>query len=215
MSLYFSGPGKLSFNKPSAVEGLPYEKYTSDPSNPVPYAPGVIRDRPSTYMVADQRFLSGRNDVVSYTTPVLDKDVTMAGPIDVDLAFTCSGTDADFIVKVIDLQPSSAPGNLKDAQIMIRGDVFRAKYRDSFQNPKPLKPNQVERLRFSLNDVLHTFKKGHRIMVQIQSSWFPLVDRNPHVFTNIYKAKPGDYKPATIQIMRSPDAQSMIRFGTL
>lgn len=214
-SLYFTGAGKAGFTAPAGVGGKAEDSYVSDPANPVPYMPRPLQGRNSGYMVADQRFLDDRKDVISYVTEPLTQDLTIAGPIDVDLFVTCSGTDADFVVKVIDQQPADAAGNLANAKLMLRGDVMRAKFRNSWQNPRPLKPGAVEKVSFQLNDVLHTFKKGHRIMIQVQSSWFPLVDRNTHKFQNLYYAEPGDYQKATIAIQRKPGAASRVTFGVL
>jgi hypothetical protein len=166
-------------------------------------------------MIDDQRFAASRPDVLSYSTTPMDNDLTIAGPVQADLRFTCTGTDCDFVVKVIDVFPDDAPGKLAGYQMLVRAEVYRAKFRDSYQNPQPLTPGKVERLAYELPDVFHTFQKGHRMMVQVQSSWFPLVDRNPQQFLDIYTAKPEDYKPATIQILTSASNPSSIRVGVL
>lgn len=214
-TLYFGGNKSLSDKPVAGLGGTPFDQYVSDPSNPVPYAPGTIRSRPSSYMVEDQRYLEGRDDVLTYQTGVLDKDVTIAGPVIADLFASTTGTDADFIVKVIDVYPADAPAPLSNAQIQIRAEVMRAKFRNSFSKPEPMTPNKVEHVNYKLVDVLHTFKKGHRIMVQVQSSWFPLVDRNPNKFCNIYKAQPQDYQKATIKLYRTPQYPSAVKFGVL
>lgn len=211
-SLYLHSNGRLAPAKPAPGE-TQFDRYISDPSRPVPYAPGTIRERPSSYMVADQRFLSGRDDVLGYRTEPLAQPLTMAGPIDADLYVATTGADADFVVKVIDVHPADGP--LPNAQILVRAEVIRGRFRNSFQNPKPFVPGRVERVPLRLNDVLHTFGKGHRVMVQIQSSWFPLVDRNPQTWVNPYTAKPEDYRSATVQVFRSAQWPSGIRFGRL
>ena len=137
-------------------------------------------------MVADQRFVEGRPDVLVYQTDALDEDVTVAGPVGVSLNVSTSGTDSDFVVKLIDVYPAGGPMN--GYEMLVRGEPFRAKYRKSFSSPEPMKPNQPAELHFEMPDINHSFQKGHRIMVQIQSSWFPLMDRNPQKFTNIYQA---------------------------
>lgn len=187
--------------------------YVSDPANPVPFQPGTFSGRRSDYMVADQRFLAGRDDVKTWRSPVLTMPLTVAGPLDVMLKVKTDATDLDLIVKVLDEQPANAPAN-PGAQLMVRGDVMRAKFRWSWQNPRPLTPGAVEAVPFRLNDVLHTFLPGHRVVIQVQSSWFPLVDRNPQTFTNIYTAPPEAYRKATVEILAGPDG-SRVNFGSL
>jgi hypothetical protein len=211
---YYLQPGKgLSTSAPTSQTTA--DSYVSDPANPVPYQGGTIRNRTREYMIDDQRFAASRPDVLSYSTTPMDNDLTIAGPVQADLRFTCTGTDCDFVVKVIDVFPDDAPGKLAGYQMLVRAEVYRAKFRDSYQNPQPLTPGKVERLAYELPDVFHTFQKGHRMMVQVQSSWFPLVDRNPQQFLDIYTAKPEDYKPATIQILTSASNPSSIRVGVL
>ncbi|MBX3118151.1 MAG: CocE/NonD family hydrolase [Fimbriimonadaceae bacterium] len=214
-TLYLNADKKLSDKQDTFIKGVAFDQYLSDPDNPVPYAPGTIRRRPSTYMVEDQRYLEGRSDVLTYQTEVLDKDITIAGPVVADLFASTTGTDADFIVKVIDVYPADAPEPLANAQIQIRAEVMRTKFRNSFSKPEPMTPNMVERVTYKMVDVLHTFKKDHRIMIQVQSSWFPLVDRNPNKFCNIYKAKPEDYQKATIKLFRTLDKSSAVKFSVL
>src|SRR5262249_26227968 len=154
------------------------------------YEGGVLKGRSRTYMCADQRFASERKDVLTYQTGPLESDVTWAGPVVADLFAAISTTDADFVVKVVDVWPAGSKG-VRDAdmygyQQLVRGDVFRGKYRDSYQNPSPFVPGKTAEVKFALPDVFHTFLKGHRIMVQVQSSWFPLADRNPQTFCDIY-----------------------------
>jgi putative CocE/NonD family hydrolase len=171
-------------------------------------------------MVDDQRWADGRPDVVTYRSPAETSDLTVAGPVDVDLFASTTGTDADFVVKVIDVWPSDAGSNSKGVPMAnyeqeVRADIMRGKFRGSYSNPKPFQPGKPTRVHFHLNDLLHTFKPGHRIEVQIQSSWFPLVDRNPNKFEDIYKAQDSDFQKATIKLYRSPRYPSHLSFGVL
>lgn len=212
-AFYFQ-PGKgLSTSAPASQTAA--DSYVSDPANPVPYQGGTIRNRTREYMIDDQRFATSRPDVLSYSTAPMASSLTIAGPVQADLRFTCTGTDCDFVVKVIDVFPDDAPGKLAGYQMLVRAEVFRAKFRDSYQNPQPLTRGRVERLAYELPDVFHTFQKGHRMMIQVQSTWFPLVDRNPQQFLDIYTAKPEDYIPATIQILTSASNPSSVRVGVL
>lgn len=193
--------------------------YTSDPANPVPYQAGLLTRRSRSYMLDDQRFASERSDVLTFETPALTEDVTVAGPIRADLFFQVDGTDCDLVVKVIDVYPNGAKGwmdrDLGGYQRLLRGEVFRTKFRNSFINPMPLVPNSTERLNYELPDVFHTFKKGHKIMIQVQSSWFPLVDRNPHQFMDIYRALPEDFRAAEVTLLSGPETPSSVTFGQL
>ena len=218
---YYLGPDKsLLTAAPKAVDRTPaYDEYVSDPANPVPYEGGTLRGRSRTYMLADQRFASSRPDVLTYQTPPLDKDVTWAGPVVADLTASISTTDADFVVKVVDVWPAGTKGardkDMADYQQLVRGDIFRGKYRNSYQNPSPFVPDRHDTVKFPLPDVFHTFRKGHRIMVQVQSSWFPLADRNPQTFTNIYTCGPEAFVKSTIRIHRGSSGLSKITVGTL
>jgi uncharacterized protein len=224
-TLYFRAGGKLSFNPPQ--ENNSEDKYVSDPSHPVPFVGYTTDTVPQRYMVDDQRFASYRPDVLIYQTDPLQEDVTIAGPISPRLKVASSGTDSDFDVKLIDVYPGDAPdpdpsldGNKRilDApplhmggyQQLLRGEPFRAKFRNSWEKPEPLVPGKMTDVNFTMPDVMHTFRKGHRIMVQVQSSWFPLTDRNPQMFTDIPYAKPEDFKPATEEIFHQKDAASGI-----
>ncbi len=174
-------------------------------------------------MVWDQRFASTRPDVLVYQTEPLTEDLTMAGPMQVSLSVATSGSDGDWIVKVIDVYPNDTPDpdpnptgvRFGGYQQLLRGDVMRARFRDGFERPKALVPNQPVTLRFGLNDVLHTFRRGHRIMIQVQSSWFPLVDRNPQRFVDIYRATTRDFQPAWMRVYRDQRRPSFIDFGAL
>jgi putative CocE/NonD family hydrolase len=183
-----------------------YDEYMSDPAKPVPYVPEIHSGRTQEYMTDDQRFAARRPDVLVYQTPVLENDMILAGPIVADLMVAISGTDADFIVKLIDVYPdnfeNANPTNhvMNGYQMLVRGEVMRGKFRNSFENPAAFVPNKPTQVKFTLPDIAHQFKKGHRMMIQIQSSWFPLVDRNPQKFVNIYTAKDSDFQKATIRI---------------
>lgn len=212
--IYFQSNGNLSWNKPTAAKSS--SEYISDPAHPVPYTEDIHFNRTAAYMNDDQRFATRRTDVLTFQTDVLSDDLTLAGPVIADLAVSITGTDADFVVKIIDVFPddfryaesssSSPSGRLGGAypmggyQMLVRGEIMRGKFRNSFENPAPFTPNKIEKVKFDLPDVAHTFKKGHRLMIQIQSSWFPLADRNPQKFVNIYEADITDFQKATIRI---------------
>ncbi|MEO6721704.1 MAG: CocE/NonD family hydrolase [Ferruginibacter sp.] len=225
-NLYIRSDGSLSFDKQS--ESSPkntnrrtaaYNEYVSDPSHPVPYTEDVHEERTREYMTDDQRFASRRPDVLTFEMPELTSDLTLAGPVIADLVTSISSTDADFVVKLIDVFPddfkydSSDLGNGKDYpmggyQMLVRGEIMRGKFRNSFEKPEPFVPNKPTHVKFELPDVAHTFKKGHRLMIQIQSSWFPLSDRNPQKFTNIYSANASDYQKASIRIYHDLNNQT-------
>src|SRR5687768_14719693 len=211
--LYFHGNGKLSFEPPRAG-GI--DAYTHDPNKPVPFSAEVRTTQGHLWMIEDQRFAAMRPDVMVYESEPLTEDVTIAGPIVANLSASTSGTDADWVVKLIDVLPGDTPNNepnpagvrMGHFQMLLAGEVFRAKYRQSYEKPVPLVPGRATKVAFELRDRYHTFKKGHRIMVQVQSSWFPVIDRNPGVFTNIYNARPTQYRRTTQRIHRSPGAAS-------
>ena len=202
--LYLNAGKKLSDQAVKSRNG--FEKYVSDPTNPVPYSPLQIGNRDQTYLGADQRFASARPDVIYFETEPLKSAVTLAGPVTARLFVSTTGTDADFIVKLIDVLPDG-----EGTQQMVRAEVLRGKFRNSFTNPQPFVPGKITPIKLVLNDVAHQFKAGHKIMVQIQSSWFPLVDRNPQTFMKIAAAKEKDFKKATIRIERNSHYQSMIQ----
>jgi putative CocE/NonD family hydrolase len=213
-TLYLEADGKISFSEHEQKHG--YASYTSNPAKPVPYTDGIHLRRTANYMTDDQRFAARRPDVLVYQTDTLTDDITVAGPVIADLLVSISTTDADFVVKLIDVFPDDfayetpLPNNYEMGgyQMLVRGDIMRGKFRNSFEKPEPFVPNTPTRIKYSLMDVAHTFKKGHRIMVQIQSSWFPLFDRNPQVFTDIYHAKKTDYRSSVIHIYH--DASKII-----
>ena len=215
----FLGEGKtLQAVKPKTAGA---DSYENDPANPTPYLADykTSTERTTTYMIDDQRWAEARSDVLTYKGDVLDKDLTVAGQIDVDFWMTTTGTDADLVVKVIDVWPSDSTQLTKSGQSManyeqeLRADIMRCRFRDSLETPKPIVPGQPTRVHFKLNEVMHRFLKGHRIMVQVQSNWFPLVDRNPNNFVDTYRAKQSDFQKATISILHDPAHASSLTFG--
>ena len=213
---YFLSPGKgLSL---TSDQEAGFDEYTSDPNKPVPYTGGTYGQRNDEYMVEDQRFAGQRPDVLSYETGPLIKNTTVAGSITADLSVENSSSDADFVVKVIDVLPEpqgkerqDPPGNsLEGFERLVRAEVMRGKFRSSYVNPEPMVPGRVNEVKIHLNDILHTFKKGHRIMVQVQSSWFPLVDMNPQKFMRIPDADKLDFTSAVIRVYHDAKNQSKI-----
>ena len=206
--LYLGENNTLGFTAPRASFTA---KYVSDPANPIPY-----RERPiqstygekstwRTWLVSDQRFVTARKDQASFTSPALDRDTTVPGDIVADIFAATSGTDGDWVVKLIDVYPDDAPGGMGGYQLMIVDEIFRGRYRKSFEKPEAIKPDAVEEYKWSLHGADHTFLKGHRMMVQVQSTWFPLYDRNPQTFVpNIMSAPLSSYKPATITVYATP-----------
>jgi putative CocE/NonD family hydrolase len=221
-TLYFGANGKLSWQQPAA--GADFDEYVSDPKKPVPYIGYPSTDVPQEYMVSDQRFAATRPDVLVYQSAVLEEDVTVAGPVTPKLFVSTTGTDADWVVKLIDVYPQEYPSGdgekkrgkdvpppsltLGGFQQLVRGNPLRGKFRNSFEKPEPFTPGKVEAVSYHLGDVNHTFRRGHRIMVQVQSSWFPLVDLNPQTFTDIPKARPEDFKKATQRVYHAAQTPS-------
>ncbi len=205
--LYFGAGGGLSFEPDKASA---FDEYTSDPAHPVPVLGFAGAGMPGDYMTVDQRFASTRTDVLTYQTAVLENDVTLAGPVSPTLRVSTSGTDSDFVVKLIDVYPSDYPDpepnpariRMGGYQQLVRGEPFRGKFRKSFSKPEPFTPGKVEPIDFTMPDICHTFRAGHRIMIQVQSSWFPLTDRNPQTFVDIPKAKASDFQKAIERIFR-------------
>jgi putative CocE/NonD family hydrolase len=220
-TLYFQPEGKLSFQKPTASNS--YNQYETDPANPVPYQDGVQARRTREYMIDDQRFAARRPDVQVFQTEVLEEDFTLTGPINANLVVSTSGTDADYVVKLIDVYPEDAlpmepnPKNIimGGYQMLVRGEVMRGKFRNSFEKPEPFIPGKVTKVNYSIPDVAHTFKKGHRIMIQVQNSWFPLVDRNPQKFTDIYHASDSDFQKAVQRIYHDEQNASSVSVTVL
>jgi putative CocE/NonD family hydrolase len=218
-TLYFQRSNKLSTKQPPPTS-LPaeYDEYISDPAKPVPYFDKTHIGMAAEYMTGDQRFAARRPDVVVYQTEPLDDDFTIAGPIDVELHVSTTGGDSDWVVKLIDVYPDDYPDpktnpsnvHMSGYQQLLRGDVMRGKYRNSYEKPEAFSPDKPEKVKFTLNDCCHTFRTGHRIMVQVQSTWFPLVDRNPQKFVDIYKAKEEDFQKATQRVYRSSAQASQI-----
>ena len=236
-TLYFRAGGGLSFDQPTS-DSPAYDEYISDPAKPVPFVNYISTSVPQEYMVSDQRFASSRTDVLVYETPVLQEDVTIAGPVSPRLFVSTTGTDSDWDVKVIDVYPPDYPDSKLDEvkvedktkprtdvgapsftmggyQQLVRGEPFRGKFRHSFEKPEPFTPGKVEQIDFNMQDVNHTFRRGHRIMVQVQSSWFPLTDRNPQTFVNIPDAKPSDFVKATERLYHAKSQASGIVVGVL
>ncbi len=218
-SLYLLPGGKLGFEAPKT--GAAYDEFLSDPTHPVPFTQTITIGMNQDYMVEDQRFASRRPDVLTYQTDVLEKDLTLVGNLLAALNVSTTGTDADFIVKLIDVYPDDAGKTDKGValggfQQMLRSDAFRGRYRQDISKPVPFKPGQVEPVNLELIDVLHTFKKGHRVMVQVQSTWFPLIDRNPQTFVpNIFQANESDFIKATHRVYHSASAASALRVKVL
>jgi putative CocE/NonD family hydrolase len=227
-TLYFGPQGTLTWQQPPAGGG--YDEYVSDPSKPVPYIGYPATSVPQEYMVSDQRFAATRPDVLVYQSGVLQEDVTVAGPVTPRLFVSTTGTDADWVVKLIDVYPTEYPstgqpahgndvapprGTMAGYQQLVRGNPLRGKFRNGFEKPEPFVPGKVEAISYQLGDVNHTFRRGHRIMVQVQSSWFPLVDLNPQTFVTIPKAKPEDFKAATQRVYHAAQTPSGLQLLVL
>ncbi|MDO9368143.1 MAG: CocE/NonD family hydrolase [Sphingopyxis sp.] len=222
-SLYLHADGKLSFDAPSARKGV--SRFISDPANPVPYRDRAILKpfmRPgsdwSTWISDDQAPFAQRKDVLFWQTEPLAENVTVAGDIAARLFASTTGTDADWVVKLVDIYPSDAatPENLRGRQRMIANDVFRGRFRTSYEKPAAIQPGKVLEYKIDLHSASHMFRKGHRIGVQVQSSWFPLINRNPQTFVpNILKAKPGDYRAQTHSVFFSRDFPSSITMSVV
>jgi len=217
-NLVFSEKGRLLLASEFSPSRTDFDAYVSDPAKPVPYSLRLDIPYDWDYFVQDQRFASSRPDVLVYTTDPLTEDMKVAGPITAELYVSTTGTDADWVVKVIDVYPGDAPDpkpnplniRMGNYQRLIRGDIIRGKFRDSFENPEPFEPGEVTKVSFELPDIAHTFLKGHRIMIHVQSSWFPLFDRNPQTFCNIREAGEEDFRKATHRVFRSADHPSGI-----
>lgn len=218
-TLYFREEGGLSPEEPLSIAQL-WDEYVSDPRKPVPFSEELTNRMTRKYMIDDQRFAARRPDVLVYQTDVLEKDLSLAGPLQANLWVSTSGTDSDFVVKLIDVLPATSvePGRteLGGYQMMVRSEVMRGRFRNSYEKPEPFVPNQPTQVILELQDVLHTFKEGHRLMIQIQSTWFPLIDRNPQRYLeNMFNAKGDDYTPAIQRLYRSEAYPSRIQFGVL
>lgn len=224
--LYLCDNETLQFTVPNTSSS--YTEYTSDPSNPVPYTARIQQNRGIEYMTDDQRFAERRPDVISFETEPLKEDLTLGGELITDLKVSISTTDADFVVKLIDVFPDDFSYDAKvygeengqnylmnGYQMLVRGDVMRGRYRNSFEQPEAFVPNKPTTVSFKLTDIAHTFIKGHRMMIQIQSSWFPLVDRNPQQFVDIYHCNDSDFIKSDIKIYHQQDQASRIMLPVL
>ena len=221
VSYYLGANGQLTAAAPTATAG--FDEYLSDPARPVPYVDGIVTHRPAEYMTADQRFASRRPDVLVYQTGPIGADLTIAGPIQASLVVSTTGTDADWVVKVIDVYPDDTPDptpnpsevHLGGYQQLVRGEILRGKFRNSLERPEPFVPGRPTQVELTLPDAFHTFRKGHRIMIQIQSSWFPLADRNPQRFLDINRAGEADFQRATQRVFRTAKLISKLVFSVL
>lgn len=216
--IYFAENGSLSWNRPGKSSS--FTSYTSDPAKPVPYTEDVHTGRTREYMDDDQRFAARRPDVLTFEIPI-DEDLTLTGPVVADLKVSLSTTDADFVVKLIDVFPesfkydstmkgSNEPYIMGGYQMLVRGEIMRGRFRNSFERPEAFTPGKIENVKFTLPDVAHTFKKGHKLMIQVQSSWFPLADRNPQQFVDIYKADEKDFIKSEIKVYHDAEHASQV-----
>jgi hypothetical protein len=218
--LYFGPDETLSFERPKSEGDSSFDQYISDPAHPVPYRHRPIQptyfpggSKWPAWLVEDQRFVDDRDDVLSWETAPLEQDVSIAGEVMAHIFAATTGSDADWIVKLIDVYPEHYPENwdLAGYQLMVSNEVFRGRYRTSIEKPAAITPNAVLEYGFSLHTQNYTFLKGHRIMVQVQSTWFPIIDRNPQTFVpNIFEAKPADFRAATHRIHRSARSPSHV-----
>jgi hypothetical protein len=225
-NLYFGEDHRLSFDLPAVTGGDAFDSYVSDPTNPVPYRPRPIdmtypSDHPGrwyTWLVQDQRFVDGRSDVLTWETDALPEDVTIAGQVTANLFASTTGTDGDWVVKLIDVYPqkTGAEWDLSGFELMIADEIFRGRYRRSYEKPEPIVAGEITPFTVDLHTADHVFQKGHRIMVQVQSSWFPLYDRNPQKFVpNIFEAKDSDYQKATQKLYRSREYPSNVEVSVV
>jgi hypothetical protein len=219
-TIYLSEGGRLRF-EPQSQSG--YDEYVSDPNKPVPFTDEIARGMTYNYMTSDQRFAARRTDVLTYETEPLETDLAIAGPIECDLVVSTTGTDADWVVKLVDAYPGDYPNpnpnptrvQMGGYQQLVRGEPFRGRFRNSFEKPEPFEPGQTTNVRFEMPDVYHTFRRGHRLIVHVQSSWFPLVDRNPQKFVSIGKATRADFQSAVQRVYRGGPRGSQVRVRVL
>ena len=202
MTLYLADGGRLTEERPTAKNSS--TAYLSDPADPVPYVETSGTRRPKEYMVADQRFLAGRKDVLTFVTEPLTEDMTLVGPVEAALETALSTSDADFVVKLIDCFPDGGE------QRLVRGDAVRGRYRDGFTRPKAFSPGRPECVRLRTTDIAHTFRAGHRIMVQVQSSWFPLTERNPQQYVDLWRCAASDFVPCRVTLFHQRDRASSV-----
>ena len=218
--LYLLPEGRLGFAPPTAAG---FDEYISDPAKPVPYIAGIANTMTREHILDDQRFAATRPDVLVYQTEPLENELTFAGPIETSLQVSTTGTDADWVVKLIDAYPPDFPDptpnptgvRMGGYQQLVRGEPFRGKFRNGFDKPEAFTPGQPAKVAFTMPDAFHTFRAGHRIMVQVQSSWFPLVDRNPQKFVDIYTARKADFQKATHRVHRGPGVPSFLKVQVL
>ena len=218
-NIYFYANSSLSWDPPAESGG--YREYVSDPAKPVPYTSETTHWYNPSFMCQDQRFAANRPDVLVYQTDTLERSVTVAGPITASLFVSTTGTDSDWVVKVIDVFPEGTPDpepnprgvHMGGYEMLVRGDVLRGKFHNSLSAPEPFVPNQPTKIEFVLQDVFHTFKEGHKIMVQVQSSWFPMIDLNPQKFVDIFHAQAADFQKATERVYSTPEYNSHITVG--
>ena len=221
-TLFLRAGGLLSFEHSPDADGA-YDEYVSDPEKPVPFVPYITLGMSREHMLDDQRFASTRPDVLVYQTEPLEEDLTIAGPIGASLNVSTTGTDSDWVLKLVDVYPSEYPNpepnpagiQMGGYQQLVRGELMRGKFRNSYEKPEAFEPGKVARVEWVLPDAFHTFRRGHRIMVQIQSSWFPLVDRNPQTFCDIYNARAEDFRKATQRVFRGAATASGVRLTVL
>lgn len=208
---YLCEGGRVSERKPEAKRSS--TAYVSDPADPVPYDHPLSARRDKAYMVADQRFTEGRVDVVRFTTEPLDREMTLVGPVDVSLEAALTTTDADFTVKLIDCFPEE--GAMAGYRMLVRGDVMRGRYRESFSRPKPFVPGVAERVAFTMPDIAHTFREGHRLMIEVQSSWFPLAERSPQQAVDPWHCSAADYVPCEVRLFHQRNRASQLRVRSM
>lgn len=221
LQIFLGDAHKLSIDEKEKNNSVDYDEYISDPNHPVPYTAKIHSTKTmynKSYMVEDQRFASSRPDVLTFESDDLQEDLTIAGPIEVELYVSTSGTDSDWIVKLIDVYPDTAknpednPNKIEIGgyQMLVRAEIMRGKFRNSLGNPEPFDPDEVTKINFRMNDTFHTFLKGHKLMIQIQSSWFPMFDRNPQTFCNIYEANEEDFQKAVQRVYHNNEYSSKI-----
>jgi hypothetical protein len=221
VSLYLRENGRLSFDPPTEGGERAVDRYVSDPNKPVPFSAEIRTTLGHLWKVEDQRFASSRPDVLVYESEPLTEDLTIAGPILADIFVSTSGTDSDWVVKLIDVYPGDAPDSefcpvpMGGFQMHLAGEIMRGKFRNGFEDPEAMVPGEVTPIHIDLRDRFHTFKAGHRIMVHVQSSWFPAYDRNPQQFMDIYRAEPSDYLVAEQTVYRSSEYPSRIVLGVM
>ncbi len=219
-SAYLTASAGLDWTKPASEGSV---KYRYDPQKPTPYVADwqTSRRAPGDWLARNQKFLEGRADTATFRMEPLTEDLRVAGPIEAEVWITTTGTDADIVVQVLDEYPADSGEKnarnepLAGSQLMVRGEIMRAKFRNSWETPEAITPGKPTRVKFELNDILHTFKKGHRIVVRIMSAWFPIVDRNPNAFVSRARVKDSDFRPADIQVLTGGSTASRIEFGTL